>query len=180
MEGFAWEVANSEIAYSCPGFDVVHQNVRLPDGTETAFDYVDEPPSVVILPLTPDDDVVTIREWRQAVRRVNRGLPAGAVEPTDVDLTAAARRELREETGYDAARIDPLLVAEPANGTAASVFHYFLARGCEPGTDQALDRDETIVTERVPYDAFRRTALAGELRDGRSLLGILFYEATRE
>src|SRR6056297_3780549 len=99
----AWETMASEIDYSCPGFAVRRDAVRLPDGTVTDYHHVDESPAVVILPLTPDGDVVVIDEWRQAVGRVNRGLPAGTVEPEDADdLERAAARELAEETGYEA------------------------------------------------------------------------------
>ena len=72
-----WEMLDTEIDYTCPGFDVRRDDVRLPDGTETDYHYVDESPAVVVLPLTPDGDIVVIEEWRQAVDRVHRGLPAG-------------------------------------------------------------------------------------------------------
>jgi len=81
-EELAWETLAAETAYGCPCFDIVHEDVRLPDGTETDFDFLREGDSVVVLPLTGDGDVVVIEEWRQAVKRVNRGLPAGGVERT--------------------------------------------------------------------------------------------------
>ncbi len=49
----AWETLESRVAYSCPGFDIVNESVQLPDGTETEFDYLSEPPSVCVLPFTP-------------------------------------------------------------------------------------------------------------------------------
>ena len=98
-----WETLDTEIDYTCPGFDVRRDDVQLPDGTETDYHYVDESPAVVILPLTPDGDIVVIEEWRQAVGRINRGLPAGSMEAGE-DRTVAAHRELREETGYEADR----------------------------------------------------------------------------
>src|SRR6056297_3474415 len=103
MDDLAWETLDTDIDYRCPGFDVRRDEVRFPDGETDGYHYVDEPPAVVVLPLTPDGDVVVIDEWRQAVDRVNRGLPAGTVEPEDADdLERAAARELAEETGYEA------------------------------------------------------------------------------
>jgi len=171
----SWTTVDSETAYSCGGFDVVSQHVLLPDGTETAFDYLSEPPAVVILPFTPDDDVVVIDEWRQAVERVNRGLPAGTVEPGDEELSTAARRELREETGYEADSVKRLMTAEPANGVANSVHHYFLARGCTPTAKQDLDGDESIRVTTTDVDELRRAALDGELRDGRAITAICYW-----
>ena len=151
-------------------------DVRLPDGTETDFHYVDEPPTVVILPFTPDGDVVLVEEWRQAVGRVNRGLPAGGVEDEDADLVAAARRELREETGHEADSVERLVTVEPANGFANSVHHYFLARECTPSSGTDLDFNESIRPVTTDYAEFRDAVFAGEVRDGRAVIGVSAHE----
>lgn len=174
----SWEVLERETAYSCPGFDIVREEVRLPNGTETDFDYLAEPPSVVILPFTHDDELVLVREWRQAVDRLNRGFPAGTADPEDDTLEDTAARELEEETGYVAEDLEHLVAVEPANGLAAIEHNYFLARGCTPTGTQSLDPDETIEVETAPYTELLSEALAGEIRDGRTLLGMLFYHAT--
>jgi len=175
----AWETRASATDYSCPGFDVVRDDVRLPDGTETEFHYASEPPSVVVLPFTPAGDVVVIEEWRQAVDRVNYGLPAGGLEDEDTDPVAAARRELTEETGYEAGPIEQLATYEPANGLFDSVFHYVLARDCEPTGEQDLDHNESIRVDTTTVSDLRNRALSGALRDGRSALGILQYALQR-
>ena len=181
----AWETLDGDVDYSCPGFDVRRDDVRLPDGTETDFHYVTEPGAVVVLPFTGESagdegDVVLIEEWRQAVGRVNRGLPAGTVEDDDVDLATAARRELREETGHEAETVEHLHTSEPANGFADSVHHYFVARGCTPSADQALDFNESIRPVTTDYDAFREAVAAGEVRDGRAVQGVGMYELRGE
>lgn len=172
----AWKTIASDTVYTCPGFSIRNETVRLPDGTETDFDYLTEPPAVVVLPLTSDREVVLIEEWRQAVRRVNRGVPAGTVECEDGDLEAAARRELREETGYEADRMTHLTSVEPLNGAADSVHHYFLAEGCAPTGGRDLDADESIRSVEESYEAFRESVRAGEVRDGRAVLALSFYE----
>ncbi|MFC6837723.1 NUDIX hydrolase [Halomarina ordinaria] len=176
-DDLAWETLAGEVAYTCPGFDVRHEDVRLPDGTETDYDYLSEPPAVVILPFTSDGDLVVIEEWRQAVRRINRGLPVGGVEPDDEDYRAAAHRELREETGYEADRVVPLTTVEPANGIADSELHFFVAYDCEPAGDQDLDVDETIHPSTTDYEAFRAAIRDGDVRDGRAVLGVLYYDS---
>lgn len=171
-----WETLASTVAYSCPGFDIRRDDVRLPDGTETDFDYVDEPPAVVVLPFTPDGDVVCIAEWRQAVDRVNRGLPAGTTEPSDESPATAARRELAEETGYEADSVEHLVTVEPANGIANTVHHHYVARGCRPTGVQSLDADETIRVTTVPYENLLAAVQSGERRDGRTALAVSYYE----
>jgi ADP-ribose pyrophosphatase len=174
-DDLAWETHRAETAYSCPGFDVVHEDVTLPDGTETEFDFLREGDSVVVLPLTDDGDVVVIEEWRQAVKRVNRALPAGSMEADETDPAGAVERELREETGYEADSVRHLYTAEPANGYADSVFHYFLAEGCEPTGEQDLDFNESIRVETTPFADLLDSVRSGDLRDGRSAVGIMYY-----
>ena len=186
-----WETTASAVDYTCPGFDVRRDEVTLPDGTETDYHYVDEPGAVVVLPFTPDGDVVVIEEWRQAVGRVNRGLPAGSVEADDADLETAARRELREETGYEATTVSHLFSTEPTNGITNAVHHHFVARGCTPTAETDLDFNESIRVETADYDALLAAALdsgephsssdrtqsdTGGLRDGRAILALTQYE----
>lgn len=192
-DSLAWDTLESDVAYSCPGFDIITQTVRLPDGTTTDFDYLSEPASVCILPFvadgaeggTGDDEsadarVVCIEEWRQAVGRRNRGLPVGTTEPDDETLEAAARRELAEETGYVAADLEPLVTVEPANGLADSVMHFFVAHGCEPAGDQRLDHDESISVAPMRYAELLEAVREGEIRDGRTVLAVAYYQLLRE
>lgn len=191
-DDLSWKTRTEDVAYSCPGFDVLNQTVALPNGEETDFDHLREGESVVVLPLLDGDDegegegdgdgddrpVVVIEEWRQAVGRVNRGLPAGSVEDDDDDLATAARRELHEETGYEADSVTHLASFEPSNGFANSVFHYFLAEGCTPAADQSLDFNESIRVDTTTLEALRREVLSGDLRDGRTALGVLYHALT--
>jgi ADP-ribose pyrophosphatase len=177
-DSLSWETTDSAVDYTCPGFDVRRDDIVLPDGTASEFHYVDEPPAVVVLPFTPDGHVVFIEEWRQAVGRVNRGLPAGTVEDHDTDFAVAARRELAEETGHEAGAVEHLCTVEPANGLLNSVHHYFVAYDCEPTAEQELDFNESIRVSVEAYDDVLDAALDGELRDGRAMVGLLRYELT--
>ena len=177
MDDLAWETLDTDIDYRCPGFDVRRDEVRFPDGDTDGFHYVDEPPAVVVLPPPPAGAVDVIDEWRQAVGRVNRGLPAGTVEPADADdLERAAARELAEETGYEADSFEHLTSVEPTNGMANAVHHHFLATGCEPTADRDLDHNESISVDVVPYDDLLEAVVDDGLRDGRAVTAVLWYE----
>ncbi|TYL40174.1 NUDIX hydrolase [Natronococcus pandeyae] len=171
----AWKTLDRQVAYTCPGFDIVNETVQLPDGTETEFDYLSEPASVCILPFTPDGDVVCIEEWRQAVSRLNYGLPVGGTEPKDDDLEAAARRELAEETGHEADRLESLVTVEPANGIADAVLHFFVAHGCRPTAEQRLDHNESIRVTETTLEELTKAVRDGEIRDGRTVLALSYY-----
>jgi ADP-ribose pyrophosphatase len=175
----AWETLASTTDYDCPGFSVRLDEIRLPDGTETAFHSVENGASVIVLPFTEAGDVVLVEEWRQAVGRVNRGLPAGSVEG-DEPLSEAARRELAEETGYEAAAVEFMTAHEPSNGLLDATYHYFVAHGCEPTAEQDLDDNESIRVTTASFDELREAALGGGMRDGRSALGVLQYALRTE
>jgi ADP-ribose pyrophosphatase len=177
-DSLAWETTETGVPYACPGFEIRRDEVRLPDGTETDYDYLHDDPAVVVLGFTPgdgEDDVVLVEEWRQAVGRVNRALPAGSVEPGE-DLAAAARREFAEETGYEPDSLERYATYEPANGISDAVHHYFVAEGCTPTGSQSLDDDESIRVDTEPYDDLVAAVRDGEVRDGRTALGVLQHE----
>ncbi|QLH76999.1 NUDIX hydrolase [Halosimplex rubrum] len=172
----AWETVDSRTSYTCEGFDILTDTVRFPSGEEAEFDYLSEGESVVVLPFTPDDEVVAIEQWRQPVGRVNRALPAGSMEDEDTDPEACVARELEEETGYLPGEVEHLTTIEPANGFSDAVFHYFVARDCEPSGERDLDYNEDIRVDTTTFDALVDAAREDELRDGRSMLGVLYFE----
>jgi ADP-ribose pyrophosphatase len=173
-ETLQWVTEDRENAYSCPGFSIVHEEVNLPDGTTTDFDYLHDGPSVVILPFTPHGDLILIEEWRQAVKQVTRGFPAGGIEPGE-GFHQAAHRELTEETGYEASDVSRLDTFEPATGISDAVFHYFVATDCRPTGTQDLDEDESIRVVTSSLGDVLETLFQGGLMDGRTALGLLRY-----
>ncbi|MFB6111792.1 MAG: NUDIX hydrolase [Halobacteriaceae archaeon] len=161
----------SEVVYETPSFDVVQDRYRDADGEHRESTYVTESPAVVIYPYTPAGEVVVVEEWRQAVGRVNRGLPAGSMEGDEGPLEAA-QRELREETGYEPAELEHFLSVEPMNGLADTVHHHVVAWGCTETASQDLDPDEVIEPATVPEEALRAALASGDLRDGRTAMAV--------
>ncbi len=173
-----WSTRERRRAHQCSAFDVYVEEVALPDGSTARFDYVSEPPSAVVLGFTAaEGSVIVLREYRHAVGRVALGLPGGSAEPADADLATTARRELREEAGYRAESVTPLLSAEPANGLLDSVRHYFVAEGCVPAGEPDLDSDETIEVTTMPLETLRERVLTGGVHDERTVTAVAVHAA---
>lgn len=174
-----WVTTATEAVHTNPGFAVREDTVRLPDDSERSYHTVEAPPSVAIIPFTSRGDLILIEEWRQPVQSVSRGIPAGTIEAGDADPLAAARRELREETGHTATGWEELFTVDPANGLLDSPTTYFLATEAEETAALELDVDESIRTTAVAPEAAWQQLQAGQIRDARCRLAFTHLLATR-
>jgi ADP-ribose pyrophosphatase len=75
--------------------------------------------------------------------------------------------------------VEHLVSVEPANGLLDAVNHYFVATGCAPTAEQDLDENETIRVETTAWRDLRDAVLAGELRGGKAVVGVCYYELAR-
>ena len=171
-----WETLDRRSVHSSPRFDIYKETVRFPDGHKDEFSYLSENEAVVVLPFTSEENVVVIDQWRHAVKRISRSLPVGSIEAYDDDPEAAARRELAEETGYEAGTLEHLTTVEPVNGISDSILHYFVAQDCIRTAEQELEDNESIHVRITTLEDLLESAKENELRDGRSVMGVLYYE----
>ncbi len=147
----------------------------LPDGRSARFEIVRHPGGACALPLLEDGRVMLVRQFRPPVGRMVLELPAGkldAGEPPEVCI----RRELQEETGYRAGRIEKLGEMLTAVGFCDERIHIYLARDLEP-VGQALEPDEYIELVPLPLNEALAMVLSGEIIDGKTQLALLLYSA---
>lgn len=149
-------------------------DVRLPSGRESVREIVEHPGSVVIVPLTPGGDVLMVRQYRYAVGRRLLELPAGLIDPGEAP-EAAARRELIEETGHQAAAMTRLTTVYVSPGYSEERSTFYLAEGCVPVPHQP-DPDEPLDLVRIPRADIPALLLPGETRveNAQAMLGLLW------
>jgi ADP-ribose pyrophosphatase len=148
--------------------------VRLPDGRETQREYIRHPGAVVVIALRRDGRIVFERQFRYPLRRAFLELPAGKIDPGE-DILAAARRELREETGFEATEWRHIGVTHPCIGYSDERIDIFLAKGLTE-TGQALEEGEFLeLLSLKPADALT-AARDGHITDGKTLAALLIAQ----
>ena len=145
-----------------------------PDGNEFERDVVHHPGAVVVVPVTPEGDVILVRQYRAAIDRELLEVPAGKRDVTDEPVLVTAHRELEEEVGMRAASM--VQVAEFYNSPGFCDEHsfLFLATDLTPTATSFQGHEEQHMTiERVPLDAVPDLVASGELVDAKSIVGLL-------
>ncbi len=154
--------------------------VRFPDGSTGQLDLIRHPGAAAIVPCGSDPPgadptILLIRQYRYATGGELWEIPAGTLDPGE-DPEVCARRELLEETGVTAARLQRLTSIWTTPGFTNEVIHLYLATGLTMG-EPSRERDEFI--EVVPQPLSRVLALIrdGEIRDAKTVVAILYMAA---
>ena len=142
---------------------------------ENEREIVEHPGAVAIVAIDADEQIVLVRQPREAVRKELLELPAGTLDEGE-SPEACARRELREETGLSAGSWRMLGRFWTTPGFCRELMHVFVAEGVSEG-DTSPEADESIELERIPL-ADLDTRL-DELEDAKTIAGVLLYLRSR-
>lgn len=120
------------------------QEVELPNGKRANREIIKHPGAVAILPITKDNKIVLVEQYRKALNRTIVEIPAGKLEPGEEPLNTA-RRELEEETGYKCEELEWLISFYTSPGFADEIIHLYAAKNLQKGDGHAaLDEDEFV------------------------------------
>ena len=169
--------------------DVIHKGryltfqvdtIERSDGSRGTREIVAHPGAVAILAIDAEDRVLLVRQYRIAVDEALLEIPAGTLDVADdgsiEDPDIAAPRELEEETGMRAGSWRRIARFFTAPGFASEEMHLYLATDLRPADADRLgpDEDERLLLERVPWREAVAAAERGELRDGKTLVALLW------
>ena len=155
-------------------FSVSVETITLPKGHELRAEIVRHPPSVVIIPVTAEGDVILVRQYRHAIGRWLWELPAGSMNPGE-DAEQAAIRECHEEINLVPGKVERLGSFFPTPGYCDEEMILFKATGLRQpraGEDAHADEDEDIEPKAFALEDLRRMIAIGEIVDLKTAAGL--------
>lgn len=169
-----WEEVERELKGDFEVFRVFRDVRRSPrTGENHAFHLIESVDWVNVIPVTSENRLVMIEQYRHGIRSVTLEIPGGLIDASDSSPADAARRELIEETGYDSDQIVSLGSVSPNPAVQTNRCYSFLARDAHPVAVQSLDGAEDIAVRLVdPADVPR---LVAEGRITHALVLTAFY-----
>lgn len=164
-------VGSTEI-YKGKIIDVFCDDILLPDGKAGKREYIKHVGAACVVPVTDKGEVVIVRQFRYPFHAVLTEIPAGKLDGKGEDPLEAAKRELKEETGAEAAEMIYMGAYYPTCAYSDEVIHMYLAKGLSYG-DTHFDDDEFIEYETVPLKDLVDDVMNGKIKDGKTQTALL-------
>lgn len=169
-----WEkTIKSETIYNGKVVHLRKDEVTLPDGKRSMREIIEHPGAVVILAESNQGKLIMVKQFRKAVEEVLLELPAGTVEPSE-RMIACARRELEEETGYQAKSWEKIYDFYSTPGFCNEKLILYFARNLIK-TKPNADHDEFIEVIEIDKEKTRSLLQKKQIRDAKTLIGILWW-----
>lgn len=165
----------SRVVFEGKSFNFKSDIVRLPDGREARKNYVAYPQAVGIVPFIGKSDILLERQFRYPVGHVLYEIPAGKLDDPSEDLKSAAERELLEETGYRAGRLELFCSYFPAPAYSTEKLHIFTGSDLRAGSTD-FDEDEFIETEIVPFERAFEMIAEGKIEDSKTIIALQYLK----
>ena len=187
--GDAYRLLATSLVYPGGWVKVFRNRIRLPNGFETEHEIAMPHDAVSIVPVLEETpgrpEVLLVEQFRSTLEGYIHEIPAGLLNPGEAPADCA-RRELLEETGYEAGSVEPIATIHPTPGFALERMHYFLAEGLRLAADQSLDPGECIRVVRLPLLPLLESMITGRsfpgipaIVDGKTCVGIFYLGVRR-
>ncbi|MEU4294986.1 NUDIX hydrolase [Kribbella sp. NPDC026596] len=168
-----WVKLSTKIIYQSHWLELRCDETVLPEGSRGRYDHVVVPGSVTVLAVDDDGRVAITRQWIYPHAETQWRLPAGRIEPADPTPEAAARRELQEETGITAERLQGLGIINCADSFTNHREHAFLATGLIQGSPDLQPGEADLELTWLPFGRVLAMVADGEIPHAGSAFAVL-------
>jgi len=159
------------LIYKGKVLDISLETARLPDGKTVDLEIIRHPGGACVLPLYDNGDILMIRQYRHAAGGIIWEIPAGRIDD-DEEALSCALRELEEEGGVRAGKMEKLGEFFSTPGFCTELLHIYLATNLRP-CGQKLEADEYLEIVRLPFDKAVDMAYKGEIKDAKTVIAIM-------
>jgi len=168
-----WKTLSTRQVYQNSWTKVREDIAQMPNGETTIYGVIEAGKAVGVLPFVDNDHVVLVRQYRYVFgENLRWEMPTGGVKPGEM-LEAAANRELREEVGFIAGRLQPISTYYTSKSVMHEIAHLFI--GYDLARAQAApDETEFLEIQVFPFHQALRMVLESEIRDGMTVIAVLF------
>lgn len=158
------------------------EQVKTPKGLTAQREIIHHAPAVAILALTADNKMILEKQWRSPIHATTLEIPAGKVDSRDSqDALHAAKRELNEETRYEAGTIKKVSSFYTSIGVLDEFMTLYLATDLKPVENKLpQDRDEQLVLETVTLDEALKMIDEGQIEDAKTIMAIYYWQGMRK
>ena len=168
----AWETLSSRLVYENAWTRVREDIAEMPNGKTTVYGVIEIGDCVGVLPFLDDDHVVMVRQYRYVFGEDHRWeMPTGGVKPGE-SLEEAARREMREEVGYDARELQLISTYFTSKSIMHEIGHLFIGRGLTQ-IEAVPDETEFLEVAVFPFDQVLHMVIESEIRDSMTVIAVL-------
>ncbi len=167
MKDEHFKILSTQTVFKGRIFDVVSEDLVLPNGSHVKREFVTHPGAVVIIPRLNSHSLLLIRQYRHAIRESILEFPAGTLEEGENPIECA-KREVVEETGYSASDWADLGEIVPGPGFCNEVQYCFVAGDLKPSS-QSLDEDEVIEVVEMSIADIQQEIATGRIKDAKSI-----------
>lgn len=162
----------SKKVYKGKIIDVYRDKVKLENGKVTYRDVVRHIDAVAIFAIDNRENVLVVKQFRYPVGKELIELPAGLIDEGETPLEAA-KRELKEETGYKANKWDELIHFFTSAGCHDEMLYIYIAQDIEKVSGQDLDSGEILTYNKIPFQELYNMVVSGEIEDGKTIIGTM-------
>lgn len=167
---------NRELKYKGKIVNFYQDEIELPDGRTAYWDYIEHVNgAAAVVAVRPDNKLLMVRQYRNALERVTLELPAGARQNPHEPTSLCAARELEEETGYRSENLEFLISLKTTVAFCNELIDVYVARDLIPSR-QNLDEDEFIEIEAYDLDILCQWIYEGKIQDSKTIAGIMAYK----
>ncbi len=162
---------SSEYIFDGNLLQVYSDTVALPNGSTSTREYIKHQGAVAVVPVTEDNEIIAVRQYRYPIGRVTIEIPAGKLDRGEEPLEAA-KRELSEETGVESADIEYIGGLYPSVAYTDELIHMYVAKNLKYG-EMHTDEDEFLDVVKIKIDKFVEMILSGEIMDSKTQAAVL-------